>query len=375
MTMKSKIKSVCLLLGVSLFVGSCNQSRDSKTTVIQEIWVDINSPELQKEVHAFDKFDFLQLEFTDGSALRSIDKVLPYKDKLYILSAQDPKVFIFSSTGKYLTSINRGQGPGEILFANDIDTYKDTLYVLDLYRTIKKYNLEGEYIGVKHKLERPLFSIKSTGQGFLLFDPNIDKQSDYNLHYISQDTVANYLKKKDFLKEANFLYRDFYRKGYISWPLSDTIYVVKENVPYAEYVIKFKGNSFYNQDLEKPVTPTEFCEMNQDKTCMRWIKDVMPYDGGLYFAFNYDHTYFVRYNHDEVKIFPKFIDGLPEMKQAAVGYCDTKLIYILSAENILQYKMDNPNVKNNDRVRLLYESVKTEEDNPVLIYVDVCDLK
>lgn len=371
--MNTKMRNVCFLLGLIFSLWGCKQGQDSKLGAAQTIRIDMNSSDLQKDAYAFHNFDFLQLELTDESALRSIDKVLPYKDKLYILSAQDPKVFIFSSTGKYLSSINRGQGPGEIMFANDIDVYKDTLYVFDLYRTIKKYTLDGEYVGVRQKFERPFFSMKCMGQGFLLFDPNIDRKSDYNLHYISGDTIKNYLKKKDFLKEANFLYRDFYRKGYVSWPLCDTIYAIKENEPYAGYIVEFNGNSFYNQNLDKLVTSAEFCKMNQDKTLMRWIKDVMPYDKGLFFAFNHDCTYFVRYNQGQTRIFPNFIDGLPEVKQAAVGYSDNKLIYVFNAEDILQFGIDNPKVESNDRVSSLYKGVKNEEDNPVLVYVNVCD--
>lgn len=370
-----KMRKVCLLLGLGLSLWGCKQDQHSTPATVQAIKIDVNSSDLQKDTYAFENFDFIQLELTDESALRSIDKVLPYKNKLYVLSAQDPKVFIFSSTGEYLSSINRGQGPGEILFANDIDVYKDTLYVFDLYRTIKKYTLNGEYIGIRNKFERPLFSMKCMGQGLLLFDPNINRNSDYSLHYISGDTIRDYLKKNSLLSEANFLYRDFYRKGYVSWPLCDTIYTIKENEPCAEYVIEFNGNSFYNQNLEKPVTSAEFCKMNQDKTLMRWIKDMLPYDGGLFFAFNYDRTYFVEYNQGQTKIFPKFINGLPEVKQAAVGYSDNELIYVFNAEDILQYKMNNSNAESDDRLRSLYESVKTEEDNPVLVYVNVCDSK
>ena len=365
------MKKTYLLWGLLLSLCGCGQSPDSNSVAIKEIEIDMNGSDLQKEGCAFDKFDFLKLEFTDESALRSIDKVLPYKDKVYILSPEDPKVFIFSSTGKYLSSINRGQGPGEILFANDIDVYKDTLYVLDLYRTIKKYTLDGEYRGVQHKFEPPFFSLKCTGEGFLLFDPNIDRKSDYNLHYFCGDTIKDYLKKNDLLKETNFLYRDFYRKGCVSSPLCDTVYAVKENVPYAQYVIKFKGNSFYNQHPEKPLTGAEFNEMNRDKTSMRWIKDVMPYDEGVYFAFNYDHTYFVKYHQGQVGIFPCFMDGLPGVKQASVGYSDDKLIYVFAAEDLLQYKTENPQVENDERLRPLYESVKSEEDNPVLVCVKV----
>lgn len=370
-----KMRKICLLLGLGLSLWGCKQDQHSTPATVQAIKIDVNSSDLQKDTYAFENFDFIQLELTDESALRSIDKVLPYKNKLYVLSAQDPKVFIFSSTGEYLSSINRGQGPGEILFANDIDVYKDTLYVFDLYRTIKKYTLNGEYIGIRNKFERPLFSMKCMGQGLLLFDPNIDRNSDYSLHYISGDTIRDYLKKNSLLSEANFLYRDFYRKGYVSWPLCDTIYAIKENEPCAEYVVEFNGNSFYNQNLEKPVTSAEFCKMNQDKTLMRWIKDMLPYDDGLFFAFNYDRTYFVEYNQGQTKIFPKFINGLPEVKQAAVGYSDNELIYVFNAEDILQYKMNNSNAESDDRLRSLYESVKTEEDNPVLVYVNVCDSK
>ena len=65
-----------------------------------------------------------------------------------------------------------------------------------------------------------------------------------------------------------------------------------------EYVIHFKGRNFFEMISEKKdMSDDEFGKINKDKTVYRWIKDVTPYKSGIYFAFNYDKTYFVKHEN------------------------------------------------------------------------------
>ncbi len=347
-----------------LLMGCHN--KDS-VSAIESINVDVKNNVCENQ-SAFSDFDFVKLDFVENAALSSIGKVVSYKDKLYILTLYDPNIFIFSSTGEYITSINRGQGPGEINFVSDIEVYNEKLYALDLYRTIKEYDLEGRFIRDEYKFEHPYFSMNHTEDGVLLFDPNLDKNSDYYLSYLSDNSDNKYLKKNKYLSDLLFSELNFYKNGFISWPLCDTVYTMKDKVPQAEYIVTFNEKNFFEKKFQDKVTMDELIGMAQDKTMIRWLRDVMPYHSGIYFSFSYDCTYFVKYEKGKTKIYKKFIDGLPDVvEQLSVGVCDNGLVYVFTAEELLAYKANN-GLNGNAKIQSLYDSVENEEDNPVLVF-------
>ena len=65
-------------------------------------------------------------------------KVVIGNERIYVLSLIDPRIFIFSLDGKYINSLKRGNGPGEVLFVSDFEYRNNNLYVLDNYRSIKQ---------------------------------------------------------------------------------------------------------------------------------------------------------------------------------------------------------------------------------------------
>lgn len=360
--MKTKIS---LLLLLSFFVMGCHNKEAVNS--IKTIDVDLKTS-LCDNQSAFHDFNFVKLEFVEGSALRDIAKVVPCEDKLYILTLYDPNIFIFSSTGKYISSISKGQGPGEIISASDIEVYNKKLYVLDLYRTVKEYTLDGRFIRDEYKFEHPYFSMKHTENGIFLFDPNLDKKSDYYLHYFSDGNDNKCLMKNEYLTEVTFQSLNFIKNGCISWALCDTIYTIENNIPCAEYVVKFSDKNFFEQGFNDKMTVDELCEMTQDKTMIRWLKDVVPYKSGIYFSFNFDCTYFVRYENGVTKVYKKFVDGLPDIKQSSVGFSNNELVYVFTADDLLDYNTSNE-LKDNVKIQSLYQSIESEDDNPVLVFV------
>lgn len=119
---------------------------------------------------------------------------------------------------------------------------------------------------------------------------------------------------------------------------------------------------------KKDMSDDEFGEINRDKTVYRWIKDVKPYKSGIYFAFNYDKTYFVKHENRMTEIYTRLVEGLPDINVAAVGYTDNQIVYSLSSMNLLEYK-DNNDIPDDDKLKSLYSSIQNEEDNPYLILV------
>lgn len=324
---------------------------------------------------AFKTFEFVKLETTPESLLPDVAKVLVHKDRIYALSMIDTRVFIFSSDGKYINSLKKGQGPGEVFFVSDMDIHNDELYVLDRYRTIRKYDLDGHFICDVSSFDSPRFSMKHVGDDLLLFDPYVDKTSDFLLHQLNDKGDKGWFAKKETLREANMLNYNFYNDGYVSWPMCDTIYRydVSSSLIQPKFVVRFLGKSFYDIIDDEEYTNEKMYEINTGTTYYRWLKDVAPYGSGIFFAFRYDQTYFVRYEGGHASVYSTFVETLPQVRTASVGHSKDQMIYAFTADQLLENKEEALQKAGADgQVASLYESL-SEDDNPVLIFVSLKD--
>lgn len=366
------MKNVYRLILISLLFFSCKRDRVASVDC-QTIVVDLKNNEIEKDSFAFKQFSIVQLEAVEESLLGDVAKVVCSGDNIYLLSMLDPTLFIFDRSGKYRTKLQKGQGPGEVTFVSDVTVYNDTLYVLDGYRSLKAYDLNGNYINEKFKFDYPYFSISFTQEGMYLLDPNNNRKSDHNLHYITyQGEERRFLPKNKWFKDVSIATYNFMREGSVVWPLSDTIYKVQEGtgdiVP--AVFVDFKGKWIEGQEYKTAVTSEDMYggSLNQ---YARWLKDFMPMQGGgIFFGFKYDKDYFVKYINGEVLLFSNLLLGLPEMKQAAVGSVGDSLIYVYTPEELREYKKEHP-IQDKKELRDLYESADDENLNPVLVFVSV----
>lgn len=361
-------KFVFIIVAVVALMWGCN-SKNETAMKVQNIEVDVNMQNQASTRAAFESFDYVKLEMTSESLIPDVAKVIANDTRIYVLSMRG-EVFVFSREGKYINKLNRGKGPGEILFVSDISVVDDELYVLDNYRTIRKYNSDGSFIEVIEALEEPFFSMAYEGEKLLLFDPHINKRSDFMLRMISKEKTTNLLPKKETVKTLSFLYYNFYNKGYLSYPLSDTIYHYVDSTDIVpKYHIQFKGKNYYEKINADKYTMEEFCELNQDKSYYRWLRDVVPYNSGFYFSFSYDQTYFARFENGSLSIYSKLVNGLPvpEQMAMAVGFTDTEIIYAYMPEELKDYLSREEN-KIGSMEKTLYDSLK-DDDNPVLVFL------
>lgn len=140
------LKKVTLVFLLISFLGCTNRLIDKP---IKQIHVNINKePSNFPYSQCFEEPDYIPLETNSNSLISSIDKVVFYESKFYILDRDQKQIFMFSSEGKFLNKIfSLGKGPGEYLSLNDINIYMNKLYVLS--RDSKKIlvcDLIGNYI-------------------------------------------------------------------------------------------------------------------------------------------------------------------------------------------------------------------------------------
>ena len=292
------MRNVFLVLSALLLFVSCQKEKSAGESY-ETIVVDLEQRKTVQEEAAFSDFSPLLLEVTDESMLGYIAKVVCSGDRLYVLSMMEPTVFIFDKSGKFRSKLAKGQGPGEVIFVSDATVYNDTLFVLDNYRSIKAYDLDGHFLGEKMKIEGPYFSIHFTPEGLYLLDPNINRRSEHNLHVLTNTGKEElYLPKNKWLQEVSIASYYAMRDRYIVWPLSDKVYRIEEKTGrvYPVYWIDFKGKWIEAQEFKESVKNDD---MNH---YVRWLKDVMDMpDSGLFFGFKYDRDYYVKYRDGECR--------------------------------------------------------------------------
>jgi len=182
---------ICLILFVKCGSPKINEDviklpiRYDLTNVLSfsesEYEYDIKIIPLENKIDAFIMFEQQRMEV--------------YKNFFYIMSlGKDIK--IFDKNGKYLTKINKGRGPGELVFAYDIsfDTQAEKLEVLDA-NEIKIFDLIGNFEMTVSCGNRYVEFVKY-GDKRIFYDSNKDKSQEYNfiIKYNSGDN--GYFEKK-----------------------------------------------------------------------------------------------------------------------------------------------------------------------------------
>ncbi|XOV92132.1 MAG: 6-bladed beta-propeller [Bacteroidota bacterium] len=116
--------------------------------------------------------NIIPLEYSTQSLVGSIDKIITYKDYIFILDSEETKsVFCFVNDGTFQFKINAiGKGPGEFTkpFDFDINIFNHQIEILDSYqRKIVVYDMVGNFLD-EIKLDRQVMSFCSINQSSYL---------------------------------------------------------------------------------------------------------------------------------------------------------------------------------------------------------------
>jgi hypothetical protein len=144
MKVSSLTLSACILVLLCLNCG--RQEAIVRQASFERISIptEVQESDANKVNDLFAKVEIIPLQTTDSSFLKEARRVL-MGDYIYYLSGIEG-VFIFERNGTFLKSIPRGNGPGELRQALDIQLDDEgDLYVLE-YLTISRYGPLGEFI-------------------------------------------------------------------------------------------------------------------------------------------------------------------------------------------------------------------------------------
>lgn len=162
-----------------LFLIVCSCGRKEKKEEVELISLRLNLesyPAIEESDYKVD-FEVIPLENRDDCLTVKIDRIEIYDEKIYLKSLKEKYVMIFRVDGKFLKHLPIGRGPGEIFFPWDIliDTVNRQLEVLDAYRAIKRYDLEGNYID-EVQFKESNIEFEKLGDRYILYSANFNNK-------------------------------------------------------------------------------------------------------------------------------------------------------------------------------------------------------
>lgn len=178
------MKLVLCILFVLLICFSCNEEEEIDTISfdLKQDVQDIHTQQL------FAGYQLVPLETNDSVLIGKIDKVVLWKDKLFVASFQKGQVvYAFDLRGHFLGKIgNQGRGPEEYiqLFDLFIDTVRNSLCFLSrVDQKLLEYDLNDFHLKKVRRLPRAFYRLYPWSGGFIGYMGNYtqDPKEPYNL--------------------------------------------------------------------------------------------------------------------------------------------------------------------------------------------------
>ena len=144
------MKKIILLSLVVSFV-SCQNVKETNSSV-KNILLDMDTKKELRLSEIADTVEVILLEQTDESDIARVERILPYKEKYYVMSSigfSNGRVHVFDKDGNFIQKIDkRGGGPGEYEDLQDIaiNPRNDELVFMTQPKGIFRYDLEGNFI-------------------------------------------------------------------------------------------------------------------------------------------------------------------------------------------------------------------------------------
>ena len=264
------------------------------------ISVDFGNPQLVKSSDIIAAYDYVKLENTETSLIGEIDQIERYRDRIYVLDTyRTGALFVFSKEGNLLFKLEKkGNGPGEFILPHSfkIDP-QGYLYILDrALNRLLKYVLDDLTFVEEISLPAPSplsFSIIPDKKMFVYYYPARQESSIGKKQLVIADKAG---------KVINTFY-DATPSGKVLHGDPNNIYTYGDELR----VYPYFDNKVYRMSLDSLVDCYQF----------QWGKYAMP---------------------DE-SLFNKYEDSGDIMKELSVGEKDwIRLMYVYEIEQMLWVK-------------------------------------
>lgn len=362
-----------IIIFFALICWQCKTGESSENQTIElSFKVEDKYPSVTESDYEF-SYNFIPLETNDECLLGKIFCVKKHKDYLYVHSIFNKSIMIFSADGKFIKKIPIGRGPGEIMdpLYIAIDEQRDQLEVLDFFKQIKKYTLEGDYIGSQNcNMSAEFEKIK----GNYLFSSISAQNPKYCFEVQNtENQTTPFIEHNKIEKPPLMAYSRLFKTDsiiYFHTDFNNTVFFISENdlipKPYATIINQCtaeKIKSMPKEDIDA------FCT-NQNLYINMLNFNVLHQGHTIYAEMITENTVEAfLYNIDNRTTY-RVDNGLDG---CVVGsYKNNQFKYITPSS--IDYYLKKENVLKN---KILYEklmqisSVIEEEDNPIIIEIEI----
>ena len=133
------------LLCLSMY--SCSSSNEQSSCSELKVDLVLKSPSMDE---LFSRVEVVPFEdHNDSCLLMRLTRVLPYKDKIYVVDRRRPACYVFDQNGNFVRQIGRmGNGPGEYFLIEDciIDEGQQEIILLDCNGIWFVYDMDGNFL-------------------------------------------------------------------------------------------------------------------------------------------------------------------------------------------------------------------------------------
>lgn len=203
---------------------------------VENILLDLNTEQQLRLSEIADTVEVILLEQTDESDIARVERIIPYKDKYYIMSSigfSNGRVHIFDKYGNFIQEIDkRGGGPGEYADLQDIsiDSKNEELIFMTQPKGIYRYDLQGNFIS-KVRGDYGL-NLAVDSEGNFYKTNRCSKETPNRLLLVNDKDSIPYCEMDDkyFVMVNHYSFTNEFdeHKGtvYYSYPCCDTIFDV-----------------------------------------------------------------------------------------------------------------------------------------------------
>lgn len=241
-----------ILLSLIALLASCQDVKETNSSV-KNIQLDINIDQELRLSEIADSVEVILLEQTDESDIARVERIIPYKNKYYVMNSigfSNGRVYIFDKQGNFIQKIDkRGGGVGEYVDLQDIaiNPQNDELIFMTQPQGIFKYDLDGNFISkVKGGYG---MNVAADSLGNFYKTDRCFEETPYRLLMVNdKDSVPFGRIASDYFVMVNHYsftneFACHHGRVYHSYPYSDTIYDVTGGNHIPVFYIDYNGKN------------------------------------------------------------------------------------------------------------------------------------
>ncbi len=247
------MKQKYLLLVLWILTGCVGQKQNSEDEV-SNLDIPLRKTNYEVMMSTFvDSISYIPLETKDECLIGSIDKIIVTDNYYYIVDKTiSYSVFCFDKSGKFIHKLsNRGVGSGEYMRINDVDIYKDNVYIWDCsLQKLFIFDHSGRFIE-ERKFDYMAESFSVLDDSWIVFYADYKDNGKYSCNNSYPNVlfvnIDNKQTKSDLFFDSRMSFPgimsspfNFVSNGNLVTSLNDTIYQALPSVTLKrKYVVRF----------------------------------------------------------------------------------------------------------------------------------------